>query len=161
MVLAPAGALAQPTGTPAATDRPGGANQVCFDEPGHELGMGNESRGVTIDGVVHTSLFEHLMTRGGVGVEMYGKLNGSTILALRTGVVFDGVQNPGRFVSNPFDSFAVVYDYRFQFPMFSALTGNDFGHSSSDAGIEGVEEAECSWGDGGASNASGHSNAGA
>ncbi|GAD51930.1 hypotheical conserved protein [Halarchaeum acidiphilum MH1-52-1] len=116
--------------------------------------MGNQSQGVTIDAVVHTSLFEHLMTRGSVGIEVYGKMNTTTILALRTGVIFDGIQHPAAFVSNPFASFAVAYDYQFHFPMFSMVTGDDYSHSSDDAGIRGVAESQCRWGNESASNES-------
>lgn len=113
----------------------------CFPPGGHELGVGTEGPGIAM--TIHTSLFSNLGGEGALGIEARGTALNQTILSLRTGVVFDGVGDAGVFLSNPFDAFAVVFDYSFELPMFSSLGEDRSSYESDGSPVSGVETRAC------------------
>ncbi|SFF96447.1 hypothetical protein SAMN04488063_0951 [Halopelagius inordinatus] len=113
----------------------------CFPPGGHELGVGTEGPGIEM--TIHTSLFSNLGGEGALGIEARGTALNQTILSLRTGVVFDGVGDAGAFLSNPFDAFAVVFDYSFELPMFSSLGEDRSSYESDGSPVSGVETRAC------------------
>ncbi|WP_122090636.1 DUF7332 family protein [Halalkalicoccus subterraneus] len=102
----------------------------CFPDSGYEFSVGNETR---VDLTLHLSLLTNLGDPGGLGVELLGSTTDTDIVSLRTGVLFDGVESAGGFLSNPFESFSVVFEYALQLPML----GEDVRYESDDAPVSG------------------------
>jgi hypothetical protein len=81
---------------------------------------------------------------GALGIQAAATTGTARVLSLRSGVLFDGVADPVRFVTDPFAPFALAFDYRFTVPAFAG-TGVDADYHASDVPVEGpVEEAACS-----------------
>lgn len=126
----------QTEGTPNATAS--GSVDRCFIGEGYEFTIGNQ--GPTIDAAIHMSLLTNLGGPGTFGIELAGSTGSQNIIELRTGVVFGGIESVGSFLSNPFDAFAIAFDYQFQLPMF----GDEFDYNETDAPIDGpVEQINC------------------
>lgn len=136
LAVAPVAAQSADSG---ATD--GGEGERCFPPGGHELGVGTEGPGIAM--TVHTSLFSNLGGEGALGIEARGTALDETIISLRTGVVFGGVGDAGAFLSNPFDAFAVVFDYSFELPMFSSLGEDRSSYEADGSPVSGVETRAC------------------
>ena len=113
----------------------------CFGA-GEDLHIGSE--GPTIDVSLYTSLFTNLPGEGAFGVSLVGTTGEHRIVTLRTGVVFAGVGDVTEFLGDPFSRFGLAFDYRFELPMLSAVTGDDYTYEESDPPVDGVPEAECS-----------------
>jgi hypothetical protein len=81
---------------------------------------------------------------GAFGIEAEATTGTARVVSLRTGVLFAGVDDPGRFVADPFEPFAFAFDYRLTIPAFEN-TSADGDYRASDVPVEGpVEEAACS-----------------
>ena len=66
------------------------------------------------------------------------------VVPLRSDVLFEGVADATRVVTDPFAPFALAFDYRFTVPAFEGTTA-DSDYRASDVPVEGlVEEAACS-----------------
>lgn len=118
-----------------------GETERCFPPGGHELGVGTEGPGIAM--TIHTSLFSNLGGEGALGMEARGTALNETVVSLRTGVVFDGVGDAGAFLSNPFDAFAIVFDYSFELPMFSSLGEDRSSYEADGSPVSGVETRAC------------------
>ena len=116
---------------PAGSDTAASGFDACFPGEGYEFTIGTE--GPEINMVLHLSLLTNLGGPGGIGVELAGSINGPPIIELKTGVVFEGIDDVGSFLNNPFEPFGIVFDYRFELPMF----GPSYDYEDSDAPIEG------------------------
>jgi hypothetical protein len=127
------------------TDAPGRAPEAadgrCFPPGGHDLSVGTE--GPRIELTVHASLFSNFGGEGALGIEARGTALNATIVSLRTGVVFEGVGDPGAFLSNPFDAFAVVFDYSLDLPMFAGLGEDRSSYRPEGSPVSGVETRAC------------------
>ncbi|SFR47209.1 DUF7332 family protein [Halogeometricum limi] len=112
----------------------------CFPPGGHELGIGTEGPGIRV--TIHTSLFTNLSGPGALGIEASGSALDTTILELRTGVVFDGTGPVLDFLANPFSRFAVLFDYGFELPMFDGMV-EESRYESDESPVTGVESRSC------------------
>jgi hypothetical protein len=129
-------AASQTAGPPNAT--PSGAADRCFPGDGYEFAIGNQ--GPTIDVAIHMSMLTNLGGPGTFGVELAGSTGSQTIIELRIGVVFDGIDDVGTFLNDPFGAFAIAFDYQFQLPMF----GSGFDHNATEAPIDGpIDQVDC------------------
>ena len=129
-------------GSSAGSDAAGSGFDACFPGEGYEFTIGSE--GPEIRMVLHLSLLTNLGGPGGIGVELAGSINGPPIIELKTGVVFEGIDDVGSFLNNPFEPFGIVFDYRFELPMF----GPSYDYEDSDAPIEGpIGDANCTVGE--------------
>ncbi|MFB6078536.1 MAG: hypothetical protein ABEJ80_06125 [Halarchaeum sp.] len=144
LALAPASAAAA-AGGPGGGHGAAASATPCFPAAGHSFTIGTGD--ATIDAVVHTSLFERLLTSGSVGAETAGRLGNATIVDLRFAVVFAGVGDVGTFVSDPLSRFALAFRYRFSLPMLAAATGDDYEYARDDPDVGGVGDAACAWTD--------------
>ena len=123
---------------PPGSDTAASGFDACFPGEGYEFTIGTE--GPEINMVLHLSLLTNLGGPGGIGVELAGSINGPPIIELKTGVVFEGIDDVGSFLNNPFEPFGIVFDYRFELPMF----GPSYDYEDSDAPIEGpIGDANC------------------
>lgn len=114
-----------PTAVGAATDdQPGlfqqaggGGDTTCFPADGYNFTIG--TLGPRIEMVVHLSLLTNLGGPGTIGIELAGTTAEGVppMIELRTGVVFRGVTDIDRFLSDPFGLFAIAYEYRFSLPL--------------------------------------------
>lgn len=81
---------------------------------------------------------------GAFGIEATATTGRSQVVSLQTGVLFAGVDGATAFLTDPFEPFAFVFDYRLTIPAFEN-TSVDADYRVSDVPIEGpVEEAACS-----------------
>ena len=148
-IVGPAGVAAGTVEGDAAFTAPAGPSESaasdggpqCFSPGGHHVPIGGD--GPRIDVVDHTSLFTNLTGGGAFGVEADGRALNRSLLALRAGVLFDGVGDLSSFLDDPLERFAVVYDYRFELPMFAALGADGGGYESSGSPVDGVRTADC------------------
>ncbi len=110
---------------------------ACFPDSGYRFTIG--TLGPQIEMVVHLSLLTNLGAPGTLGVELAGSIDeGNPLIDLRTGAVFHGVTDVGRFLNNPFGVFSIAYDYTFQLP----FAGIDY--QSDEAPVSGpVGESRC------------------
>ena len=113
----------------------------CFGA-GEDLHVGDG--GPTIDVTLYTSLFTNLPGEGAFGVSLVGATGEYRIVTLRTGVVFGGVGDVATFLGDPLSRFGLAFEYRFELPMLSAVTGDDYTYEQSDPPVDGVPEAQCS-----------------
>lgn len=129
------------TTTPAQTAEPGAesdAQNVCFPDDGYAFSIGTE--GPQIDVVIHLSLLTNLGGPGTLGVELAGTTGQQPIVELRTGVVFNGIDDLGAFLNDPFSAFSIAYEYAFRLPMF----GDGFAYDDTEVPIDGlVDDADC------------------
>jgi len=112
----------------------------CFSAEGYNFTIG--TLGPQIEMVVHLSLLTNLGGPGTLGVELAGTTaeNVPPMIELRTGVVFRGVTDVDRFLSDPFGLFAIAYEYRFTLP----LGGSGVDYESDEPPISGpVGDADC------------------
>jgi len=79
---------------------------------------------------------------GALGIEAQGVAMDQRIVFLRTGVIFTGTDGPLDFLSNPFEPFAVVFDYQFSLPMFDPF-GVDANYSADESPVKGIETVPC------------------
>jgi hypothetical protein len=130
-------------GTPVVAAQSGadGERPRCFPTGGHEVQVGSDDPGISM--TVHTSLFTNVTGGGAFGLTATGTALNSTIVSLQTGVVFDGVGDAGDFLGDPFDAFAVVFDYRFSLPMFADRAPGDSTYESTDSPVSGVNSTDC------------------
>lgn len=91
------------------------AEGSCFPTEGHQFDIGSE--GPRMDLTMYTSLFENLLTRGGVGVKVVGATAETHVVAVQTGVRFAGVGDLGRFLADPLARVTLVFALDFQLPM--------------------------------------------
>ncbi|MEM4781205.1 MAG: hypothetical protein QXG03_06560 [Halalkalicoccus sp.] len=113
----------------------------CFPGDGHGFAIGDDPR---IDVTLHLSLLSNLGGPGGFGIELVGSTGGEEIIALQTGVRFDGIEGLGAFLSAPFEPFSLVFEYTLELPMFSEATGEDVRYDAEDAPVSGpVDAADC------------------
>ena len=127
-------------GAAGATGTPAGAVDQCFPGEGYEFTIGTE--GPEIGMVLHLSMLTNLGGPGAIGVELSGAIDGPPIIELRTGVVFEGIDDVGSFLNDPFEPFAIAFDYRFELPMF----GPGYDYEDSDPPIDGpVGDANCTF----------------
>ncbi|ERH01522.1 MAG: hypothetical protein J07HN6_01076 [Halonotius sp. J07HN6] len=112
-------------------------SDACFPDSGYRFTIG--TLGPQIEMVVHLSLLTNLGAPGTLGVELSGSIDeGDPLIDLKTGAVFHGVTDVGRFLDNPFGVFSIAYDYTFQLP----FAGIDY--QSDEAPISGpVGESRC------------------
>jgi hypothetical protein len=112
-------------------------SDACFPDSGYRFTIG--TLGPQIEMVVHLSLLTNLGAPGTLGVELSGAIDeGEPLIDLKTGAVFHGVTDVGRFLDNPFGVFSIAYDYTFQLP----FAGIDY--QSDEAPISGpVGESRC------------------
>ena len=112
-------------------------SDACFPDSGYRFTIG--TLGPQIEMVVHLSLLTNLGAPGTLGVELSGAIDqGEPLIDLKTGAVFHGVTDVGRFLDNPFGVFSIAYDYSFQLP----FAGIDY--QSDEAPISGpVGESRC------------------
>lgn len=113
----------------------------CFGSD-EDLHVGGE--GAAIDVSLYTSLFTNLPGEGVFGVSLVGTAGEHRIVTLRAGVVFAGVGDATEFLADPLSRFGLAFDYRFELPMLSAVTGDDYTYEDSDPPVGSVPEAECS-----------------
>lgn len=139
VVGAPLTVAAQPTpAAPASTDSEPAEFDRCFPADGYEFTIGTYGPEITM--VIHLSLLTNLGGPGALGVELAGSTGHQEIIELRTGVIFNGIDDVGSFLSNPFAAFSIAFEYHFQLPMF----GEDFAFEDDDAPINGpVGNASC------------------
>jgi len=125
-VTAQTGNASQPADTaePAAFDR-------CFPADGYELTIGTYGPEITM--VIHLSLLTNLGGPGALGVELVGSTGQQEIIELRTGVIFNGIDGVGSFLSNPFAAFSIAFEYHFQLPMF----GEEFAFEDDEPPVDG------------------------
>ena len=134
-LVGPVAAATQSPAGPAGGD--GDANR-CFPGEGYEFTIGTQ--GPQIGMVLHLSMLTNLGGPGAVGIELSGSIDGPPIIELKTGVVFEGIDDIGSFLNDPFEPFAIAFDYRFELPMF----GPSYDYEDSDAPIEGpIGDANC------------------
>jgi len=117
-----------------------GEGNACFPEGGYNFTIG--TLGPQIEMVVHLSLLTNLGGPGTLGVELAGTTaeNVPPMIELRTGVVFRGVTDVDRFLSDPFGLFAIAYEYRFNLP----LGDSSVDYESDEPPISGpVGDADC------------------
>ena len=129
---------AEPTIPLQQTDTPD--SNACFPEGGYNFTIG--TLGPQIEMVVHLSLLTNLGGPGTLGIELAGTTaeNVPPMIELRTGVVFRGVTDVDRFLSDPFGLFAIAYEYRFNLP----LGGSGVDYESDEPPISGpVGDADC------------------
>jgi len=111
---------------------------ACFPTDGYEFTIGTQ--GPEINMILHLSLLTNLGGPGAFGVELTGSIDGPPIIELRTGVIFAGIDTVGEFLENPFEPFAIAFEYSFELPMF----GDDFAHEEDDVPIDGpVGDTDC------------------
>ena len=116
-------------------------DNVCFPAGGYNFTIG--TLGPQIEMVVHLSLLTNLGGPGTIGIELAGTTaeDAPPMIELRTGVVFRGVTDVERFLSDPFGLFAIAYEYRFTLP----LGGGGVDYQSDEPPISGpVGNADCS-----------------
>ena len=110
----------------------------CFPDDGFEFTIGTQ--GPEIGMILHMSLLTNLGGPGAFGVELTGSIGGPPIIELRTGVIFEGIDNVSEFLTNPFEPFSIAFEYVFELPMF----GGEFAYEEGDAPIDGpVGDADC------------------
>ena len=117
-----------------------GDRTTCFPEGGYNFTIG--TLGPQIEMVVHLSLLTNLGGPGTLGIELAGTTAENTppMIELRTGVVFGGVTDVDRFLSDPFGLFAIAYEYRFNLP----LGGSSVAYESDEPPVSGpVGDADC------------------
>ncbi|TQQ82163.1 DUF7332 family protein [Halonotius roseus] len=115
-------------------------SNACFPAGGYNFTIG--TLGPQIEMVVHLSLLTNLGGPGTLGVELAGTTaeNVPPMIELRTGVVFRGVTDVDRFLSDPFGLFAIAYEYRFNLP----LGDSSVDYESDEPPISGpVGDADC------------------
>ena len=115
-------------------------DNACFPAGGYNFTIG--TLGPQIEMVVHLSLLTNLGAPGTLGIELAGATaeNAPPMIELRTGVVFRGVTNVERFLSDPFGLFAIAYEYRFTLP----LGGSGVDYQSDEPPLSGpVGTADC------------------
>lgn len=151
--------------SPAAAATGAGASHpsTCFPADGTEFVVGTE--GPQIRFVLHVSLLpavidgddptnvsetntslanETDVAAGAFGIEAVATTGTDEIVALQSGVLFEGVENATEYLSNPFAPFALVFDYRLTIPAFEGTVA-DADYRESDVPVQGpVEEAACS-----------------
>ena len=132
--------VAAPVAAQADSDASEAPAPRCFPPGGHDLDIGTEGPGILV--TVHTSLFTNLGDEGALGIEARGAALNATIIELRTGVVFDGVGPLGAFLSDPFSRFAILFDYRFELPMFAGMV-DDPGYAADESPVKGVDSRSC------------------
>lgn len=118
----------------------GVGDNSCFPAGGYNFTIG--SLGPQIEMVVHLSLLTNLGGPGTLGIELAGTTAEGVppMIELRTGVVFRGVTDVDRFLSDPFGLFAIAYEYRFNLP----LGGSGVDYESDEPPITGpVGDADC------------------
>jgi len=79
---------------------------------------------------------------GALGIEAQGVAMEQRIVFLRTGVIYTGTDGALEFLSNPFEPFALVFNYRFSLPMFDPF-GVDANYESDESPVEGIETVPC------------------
>jgi hypothetical protein len=160
LVVAAPPVAAASTATP--TTGPDAGETRCFPPDGTEFVIGTEGPQIRL--VVHLSLLpavvdggdptnvsatnasvvDEPVATGALGVEATATTEAARVVSLRTGVLFSGVENATRFVTDPFEPFAFAFDYRLTIPAFEG-TAADPDYRATDAPVEGpVEEAACS-----------------
>jgi hypothetical protein len=133
------------------TGSSGHANS-CFPADGTAFVVGTE--GPQLRFTLHLSLLPAVLTAtngsevgaaGAFGIEATATTtDASPVVSLRTGVLFTGVESAAAFLANPFEPFALAFDYRLLIPAFAGTTA-DSAYEESDVPVSGpVEEAACS-----------------
>jgi len=115
-------------------------DNACFPAGGYNFTIG--TLGPQIEMVVHLSLLTNLGGPGTIGIELAGTTaeDVAPMIELRTGVVFRGVTDVERFLSDPFGLFAIAYEYRFTLP----LGGSGVDYQSDEPPLSGpVGDADC------------------
>jgi len=115
-------------------------DNACFPAGGYNFTIG--TLGPQIEMVVHLSLLTNLGGPGTIGIELAGTTaeDAPPMIELRTGVVFRGVTDVERFLSDPFGLFAIAYEYRFNLP----LGGSGVDYQSDEPPLSGpVGDADC------------------
>jgi hypothetical protein len=125
----------------AAQSGDGDERSRCFPPGGHDIQVGGDDPGISL--TVHTSLFTNLTGEGALGLEAEGTAMNATIVSLRTGVVFAGVGDVGGFLADPFEAFAVRFDYRFDLPMFAGRAPGDSTYEPTGSPVSGVDSSDC------------------
>jgi len=135
--------------TPVAAQSSGGDGSVaggaetderrCFPDGGHDLTIGDGNPHINV--TVHTSLFTNPAPPSALGLAAEGVAVGSEIIELRTGVVFEGDPETVS-ASGVWDSFVILFDYRFSLPMFSDSI-DDSTYEPSDGPVSGVDTRGC------------------
>jgi hypothetical protein len=151
--LLPAVAVAPATATTTVTAAPSSPPDACFPADGTEFVVGTE--GPQIGLTIHLSLLPTLLAggadaadssvaAGALGLEATATDGEHEIVSLRTGVLFTGVRDAGRFLADPFAPFALAFDYGLTVPAFRD-TPADADYRTTDAPVRGpIEEAACS-----------------
>lgn len=140
------------TAAPPSTATPDGPVRPnsCFPVDGAAFVVGSE--GAQLRFTLHLSLLQAVVTAedasetaaGAFGIEAAATTGGSQVVSLRTGVLFTGIDSATRFLSNPFDAFALAFDYRLRIPAFEGTTAESE-YAASEVPVEGpVTEAACS-----------------
>ncbi|WP_256545165.1 DUF7332 family protein [Halobellus inordinatus] len=111
----------------------------CFPDGGHDLTIGDGNPHINV--TVHTSLFTNPAPPSALGLAAEGVAVGSEIIELRTGVVFEGDPETVS-ASGVWDSFVILFDYRFSLPMFSDSI-DDSTYEPSDGPVSGVDTRDC------------------
>ena len=118
-----------------------GTADRCFTEEGYEFTIGTQ--GPEIRMVLHLSLLTNLGGPGAIGVELSGSIDGPPIIELKTGVVFEGIDDLTEFLNDPFGAFSIAFDYQFSLPVF----GGDYSYNDSEVPIQGpIGDADCTFG---------------
>ena len=149
---------------------PPGPPARCFPDDGTEFVVGTE--GPQVEFTLHTSLLDAVVAAetganttnvtntsnvtsdfnatngtpapGAFGIEATASTLSDEIVSLQAGVLYEGVDNVTDFLLDPFEPFALAFDYRLRIPAFEG-TMADSEYRESDVPVEGpVEEAACS-----------------
>lgn len=153
-----------------ASTHPLGHPARCFPDDGAEFVVGTE--GPQVRFTLHTSLLSAVVAAetgsnttnvsdtadlnvttnttnatpapGAFGIEATASTLSDEIVSLQAGVLYEGVDSVTSFLLNPFEPFALAFDYRLRIPAFEGTVA-DSEYRESDVPVEGpVEEAACS-----------------
>jgi hypothetical protein len=129
-----------PGPSPSATPSTAAAS-TCFPTTGTPIVVGRE--GPRIDLTIHRSLLGTPTDPGALGLEAVGSTTEYRVVALRAGVVFEGVDDPVAFLLDPFARFRVVFAYTLSLPMLAPAPGETT-YEQDDPFVRGpVESADC------------------
>ncbi|MFD1600768.1 DUF7332 family protein [Halobellus rarus] len=125
------------------TDGSGSAAETderrCFPADGHDLTVGDGNPHINV--TVHTSLFTDPSPPSALGLEARGVALDSDVIGLRTGVLFEGVPEEAS-TEAVWNSFVILFDYRFSLPMFSDSV-DDSTYEPTGGPVSGVETRGC------------------
>ena len=98
--------------TPVDSNDPPATTAGCFPAEGYEFTIGNQ--GPEINMILHLSVLTNLGGPGAFGIELTGSIGGPSIIELRTGVLFAGIDSVSEFLNNPFEPFSIAFEYMFE-----------------------------------------------